>query len=86
MAGFNLDFTDHQGFEVQVSCPGVNANSHVTAAACELGIEQGVQVPFQGAASISVDNVVPRNGGVVIVRGSIGWDDNLDVRVNVVVA
>jgi hypothetical protein len=85
MAGFSFDFTDRRGFEVHVPAPGVHAGSNAAAGACELFIQGGVQVPDQGAASIRVDNVVPRPN-MVIVRGEIGWDDNIPVRVNVVVA
>jgi hypothetical protein len=50
-----------------------------------LTIEVGVVKPFQGAASIEIHNVVPREGRI-IVRGFIGWDTDIPVRLHVFVA
>jgi hypothetical protein len=51
----------------------------------------GNDVPFQGAASMEVHNVVPMNqrpgeiGGRVRVRGFIGFDRNLRARISIMV-
>jgi hypothetical protein len=38
--------------------------------------------PFIGAATMKVYNVAPGNG-FVDVRGEIDWDDDLNIRVNI---
>jgi len=51
---------------------------------CELGVSGGQVIPIQGAASMQVHNVVPGNNQVR-VRGSIGWDTDLNVRLHFLV-
>jgi hypothetical protein len=79
-ATFVHDFTDHQGFEQVVPAPGTGSLAVVLASACELTNPGGE--PFQGQASIQVHNVVPE-GSSVRVRGFIGWDSDLRVRLSV---
>jgi hypothetical protein len=78
---------DHHGFERRLNMgTAVNANSKVYVSACELGVFGGQVKPFQGLASMEVHNVVPHDDGIVIVRGYIGWDTDINVRLNVFVA
>ena len=80
-------FRDHKGYERRLGpIGGVNRDSVVMASICELGFISGVIRPFQGAASMWVDNVVPQDGGFVTVRGYIGWDSDLLVQVSLFVA
>jgi hypothetical protein len=84
ITGF-FDFRDHHGFEKPINVDGVNHLSKVFVSAAELTIEVGVVKPFQGAASIEIHTVVPREGRI-IVRGFIGWDTDIPVRLHVFVA
>jgi hypothetical protein len=80
---FDFEFRDHHGFEKRIPFGAdVNADSVVVASITEVGIFGGQIVPFQGAASMEVHNVVPHNNGIVIVRGYIGWDSDINVRLN----
>jgi hypothetical protein len=79
------DFHHHGGFQQQFDFPGVNEGSCVLVSICELGIFSGQLIPFQGGASLSIDDVVPGRGNV-IVRGNIGWDSDLNVRLNAFLA
>jgi hypothetical protein len=81
------DIRDHKGFERRLNLPGVvNSNSKVFVSACELGVFGGQVKPFQGGASIEVHNVVPHDDGVVIVRGFIHAERDINMRLNVFVA
>jgi hypothetical protein len=85
----NLSFTirDHHGIERRLNCaPHVNRNSKVFVSICELGVFEGVLKPFQGSASMEIHNVVPHDDGIVIVRGFIGWDTDVNARLSVFVA
>jgi hypothetical protein len=81
---------DMQGFEYEtVPLRFVNAGSIVAASITEVNNND---VPFQGAASMEVHNVVPMNarpgevGGRIRVRGFIGFDRNLRFKVSFMVA
>jgi len=74
------DFSHHGGFQQEIGFGGVTQGSAVFASISEVGVINGQLTPFQGAASLSIDNVVPGPGNV-IVRGSIGWDSDIDVRI-----
>ncbi|MDQ0914703.1 hypothetical protein QFZ78_000963 [Paenibacillus sp. V4I5] len=75
-----------QGFERRLNLSGVvNSSSKVFVSICEIGLFNGRVLPFQGAASMEVHNVVPHDDGIVIVRGFIGWPSNLSVRLSVLV-
>ena len=39
-----------------------------------------------GAASCEIHNVVPHDDGIVIVRGSIDWDSDINVWFSILVA
>jgi hypothetical protein len=39
-----------------------------------------------GSGKLEVHNVVPHDDGIVIVRGAIGWDTDINVRLSVLVA
>lgn len=79
-ATFTHEFVDREGFEQVVRAPGTGPLSVVLAAICEVDGPGGP--PFQGAASMEIHNVVPENGQVR-VRGFIGFESNLRVRLNV---
>jgi hypothetical protein len=76
------DFTHHGGFQQEFGFNAVTPQSAVFVSISEVGVINGQLVPFQGAASLSVDNVVPGPGNV-IVRGNIGWDSDISVRLYV---
>lgn len=80
-----FDFRHHGGFQQQFNDSRVNPNSIVMISICEVGNIGGQVVPFQGAASLSIDNIVPGNGNI-IVRGSIGFESDIDVRLNIFIA
>jgi hypothetical protein len=80
-------FADHQGFEKRLDLAGVvNSRSRVFVSISEVGVFGGQWKPFQGAASCEVHNVVPHDDGIVIVRGFIGFDRDINVRLSVMVA
>ena len=80
-------FADHQGFEKRLDLTGVvNSRSRVFVSISEVGVFGGQWKPFMGSASMEVHNVVPHDDGIVIVRGFIGWDSDINVRLSVLVA
>jgi hypothetical protein len=82
-----FDFRDHHGYEQWIDMAGlINARSQVMVSICELGVFGGQVKPFQGAASMEVHNVTPHDDGLLIVRGAIGWDSDINVRLNIFVA
>jgi hypothetical protein len=82
----SFDFTHHGAFQQQLEFGAVTAqNCAVFVSIAEIGDIGGQVIPCQGAASLSIDNVVPGNGNV-IVRGSIGWDSDINVRLFVFAA
>lgn len=82
-----FQFADHQGFEKRLDLHGVvNSRSRVFVSISEIGVFNGQWKPFQGSASMEVHNVVPHDDGIVIVRGFIGWDRDINVRLSVLVA
>ena len=82
-----FQFAGHQGFEKRLDLTGtVNAMSVVMVSISEIGVFDGQWKPFQGLASMVVHNVVPHDDGTVIVRGEIGWDSDINVRLSVFVA
>jgi hypothetical protein len=86
-AATSFSFSDHHGFERRLNMAGrVNSSSKVFISICELGVFGGQVKPFQGLASMEVHNVVPHDDGIVIVRGFIGWDSDINVRLSVFVA
>src|SRR5580698_8325833 len=80
-----FDFRHHGGFQQTLDFPAVTPQSAVFVSISEVGNFNGQVIPFQGAASLSIDNVVPGPGNV-IVRGSIGWDSDVDARLFVFTA
>jgi hypothetical protein len=77
----SADFTHHGGFDTTWNVPEATSDSVVMVSITEIGLIGGVLKPFQGAASMSVDNIVP-DQGVVRVRGSIGWGSDLNARLS----
>jgi hypothetical protein len=78
MAGALFDtFTGHGGFDRRVNSPAFYAQGGVLASITEVDAAGN---PFLGLASITIDNVSPGNG-FVYLRGSIGWDTDLNVRI-----
>ena len=75
-----FEFSDHQGFEKRLRCEHlVNPGSRAIVSICEIANGK----PVQGAASLAVHNVTPQGGGILMVRGHIGWDTDIKVRLNV---
>lgn len=82
-----FQFADHQGFERRLDLTGVvNSRSTVFVSISEIGLFGDEWKPFMGAASMEIHNVVPHDDGIVTVRGSIGWDHDINVRLSVLVA
>jgi hypothetical protein len=77
----HFDFSHHGGFQQEFGWNAVSAlNSAVFVSIAEITDIGGQVTPFQGAATLSIDNVVPGNGNI-IVRGNIGWDSDITVRI-----
>ena len=82
-----FQFADHAGFERRLDLRGVvNSRSRVFVSISEIGLFGDRWMPFMGAASCEIHNVVPHDDGIVIVRGSIGHDRDINVRLSVLVA
>lgn len=82
-----FQFADHHGFERRLDLTGfVNSRSQVFVSISEIGLFDGEWKPFMGSASMEVHNVVPHDDGIVIVRGNIGFDHDVNVRLSVLVA
>jgi hypothetical protein len=80
-------FAGHRGFEKRLDLTGVvNSRSRVFVSISEVGVFDGQWKPFQGLASCVIHNIVPHDDGTVIVRGEIGWDHDINVRLSVLVA
>lgn len=62
-----------------IDLPGTTRHSTVFASITEMGIIDGTGVlkPFQGAAGMTVHNVVPIDNNKVSVRVQIHWDSDL---------
>ncbi|MFJ1450540.1 hypothetical protein [Bacillus halotolerans] len=83
---FTFNLTGRRNFEVRLDLSGiVNSSSKVFVSISEIGIIGGQLKPFMGSASMAVQNVVPQDDGIVIVRGHIDWDSNLNFRLSVLV-
>jgi hypothetical protein len=78
------DFRQHHGFDTRWNVPGCTPSSVVMVSICEVGLIGGHVVPFQGAASMEVHNVVPGNNEVRI-RGFIGWETDINARLHFLV-
>jgi hypothetical protein len=79
-ASNTYDFRHHGGFQQQFEFdPVTTLNCAVFVSISEITDIGGQVVPFQGAASCTIDNVVPGEQNF-IVRGNIGWDSDIDVR------
>lgn len=82
-----FQFADHEGFEKRLDLRGVvNSRSSVFVSISEIQLVDGVWKPMQAHASAEVHNVVPHDNGIVIVRGYIGWERDINVRLSVLVA
>ncbi|MED3928599.1 hypothetical protein P4594_26500 [Priestia megaterium] len=83
---FIFDTIAHGGFERRLNLSGiVNSSSKVFVSISEIGIINGQVKPFMGSASMEVHNVVPQDDGIVIVRGNVDWNNDLNVRLSVLV-
>lgn len=83
---FVFQFADHHGFEKRLDLRGiVNSSSRVFVSITEIGVIGGSWRPKMGAASMEVHNVVPHDDGIVTVRGFIGWERDINVRLSVLV-
>jgi hypothetical protein len=82
-----FQFADHEGFDRRLDLTGVgNSRSRVFVSISEIGLFGGQWKPFMGLASCEVHNVVPHDDGIVTVRGQIGWERDINVRLSVLVA
>jgi len=75
----------HRIFQTEVGVSGANRHSTAVAALTEVAPDPGGDVPFIANATMKVYNVAPRDNGVVAVRGEIDWDDDINVRVSVII-
>ena len=81
MAVFWRFIRAHRIFNIDVPAPGVRPNSHAVASLTEINPPDN---PFLGGASMKVYNVAP-DIDRVFVRGEIDWDEDLNIRVTVLV-
>lgn len=83
-----FDFRVHGWVDVTINFPAgqVNSFSQVSASLTELNVPDGI--PFIGNASMLVYNVAPHPSSDrrVITRCFIGWETDLLVRLNLIVA
>lgn len=83
---FSLNNVGPNLFQSRLNLAGfVNSSSRVLVSITEIGIFGGQVKPFQGAATMTIHNVVPHDDGIVIVRGNTGWGSPLNIRLSVVV-
>ena len=72
-------------FDWEVNFPKgvINRDSIVLANICEIARIPGEprDLPWMGAASMEIRNIVPRDTGTVALRVEIDWDSRLDFRV-----
>ena len=81
-----LQFANRQGYERCLDLKGfVDSRSRAMVSISEIGLSGGRWMPFMGSASLQLHNVVPHDDGIVIVRGFIGWDSDINVRLSVLV-
>lgn len=79
MGLYQWPFRHHGGFQQTANTPGVRPTDIVLASISEIN-EQGV--PFQGLATLQVQNVVPGTD-VTTIRGEIGWDSDVLVQLSI---
>jgi hypothetical protein len=86
---FFLNIQGQGLFDVPVPFPPgvVNRNSLVLANICEVQMPPGeftpnqpVGIPFQGDATMTIHNIVPKEDGSVSVRVEISGSDTLNAR------
>jgi hypothetical protein len=75
----------HRIFQTEVRVSGANRHSTAVAALTEVAPDSGGDVPFVAGATMKVYNVAPQDSGVVVVRGEVDWDTDLNVRVSVII-
>jgi hypothetical protein len=69
-------------FSKFVKVPGMTPGHHAVASLTEVG---DGDVPFLGDATMKVYNVVPHYGSVE-VRGEVDWDNDIRIRITVMVS
>lgn len=83
---FNISNVGPFLFERRLNLAGVvTSSSRVFVSISEIGIFGGQVRPFQGAATMTVHNVVPSDDGIVMVRGNTGFGSPLNIRLSVAV-
>lgn len=91
MSNWFVDYTGVTGqFETTTNfgTAVVNRHSDVMVSVTELSQPQGepLDYPFQGAAIMTIHNVVPQDDGTVKVVVDTGWTDfPINIRLNFVV-
>lgn len=82
MAGATFEtFFVHGGFRREIRVPH-NSNNVAFASICEVNSNN---VPILGSAICRIDNVVPQDNGILLVRGDVKFDTDIKVRVSVFV-
>jgi hypothetical protein len=63
----------------------VNRHTHIVASITEISQPQGLpkDFPFVGAAKMTVNSIVPFDDGTAKIWCSVAWENDLDVRLNV---
>jgi hypothetical protein len=81
--------TGNGSFNFLVNLPGgvINRSSIVLANICEIARIAGEpsDLPWMGAASMEVRNIVPQDTGQVNFRVEIDWDSPLNFRIFIAV-
>ena len=77
-------FKAHRIFNHAVEAP-VNRDSRVVASLTEVALDGAGPRPHLGDATMKVYNVAPQDNGTVLVRGEVDWDDDLDIRVSLII-
>ena len=83
MAGAKFEILSvHGGFRREIRGVLHNSNNVAFASICEVNSNN---VPILGAAICRIDNVVPQDNGILLVRGDVKFDTDIKVRVSVFV-
>jgi hypothetical protein len=85
MSLWHADFRGHGVFDTNFSFPPgvIHRHQHVLASICEISQPQGepLDFPFQGAASMWIDSIVPQDDSSVTVRIGVDHDSDLNIRI-----
>jgi hypothetical protein len=79
---FMFHIRAHRIFTRRFTYPGMSPSGNAQVSLTEVDRGDSTGRPFIGAATMKVYNVAPGNG-FVDVRGEIDWDNDLNIRVNI---